>query len=165
LPRSSVAPVGATIFADENEDDDEMTIQVRYLSEEEIERDSVMLLAEYKETAGMPVKLPIPVADITTYHLALQLGFADLHKTLGIPMLRDQPDILGAIWVDEEIILIDRSLDPKDNPSMQGRYRFHAEVPKSLIFAKEGRFSASVFSTCLPDWNRRRNRESCRPAR
>jgi len=53
-----------------------MTIRVRYLSEEEIERDSVMLLAEY----------------------ALQLGFADLHKTLGIPMLGDQPDILGAIW-------------------------------------------------------------------
>jgi hypothetical protein len=101
-----------------------MTIQVRYLSEEEIEGDSVMLLAEYEETAGMPVKLPIPIADITTYHLALQLGFADLHKTLGIPMLRDQPDILGAIWVDKEIILIDRSLDPKDNPSMQGRYRF-----------------------------------------
>jgi Zn-dependent peptidase ImmA (M78 family) len=102
----------------------EMTIQVRYLSEEQIERDSVMLLAEYEETAGTPVKLPIPVADITTYHLALQLGFADLHKTFGIPMMRDQPDILGAIWVDKEIILIDRSLDPKDNPSIQGRYRF-----------------------------------------
>jgi hypothetical protein len=54
-----------------------------------------MLLAEYEETVGTPVKLPIPVADITSYHLALQLGFADLHKTLGIPMLRDQPDILG----------------------------------------------------------------------
>jgi Zn-dependent peptidase ImmA (M78 family) len=101
-----------------------MTILVRYLSEEEIERDSVVLLAEYEATAGTPVKLPIPVADITTYHLALQLGFADLHETLGIPMLRDQPDILGAIWIDKEIILIDRSLDPKDNPSMQGRYRF-----------------------------------------
>jgi Zn-dependent peptidase ImmA (M78 family) len=39
-------------------------------------------------------------------------------------MLRDQPDILGAIWVDKETVLIDRSLDPEQNPSMLGRYRF-----------------------------------------
>ncbi len=101
-----------------------MTIQVRYLSESEIEQDADLLLAEYEKTAGMLIKLPIPVADITTYHLALQLGFADLHKTLGIPMQRDQPDILGAIWIDKEIVLIDRSLDPNVNPSMLGRYRF-----------------------------------------
>jgi Zn-dependent peptidase ImmA (M78 family) len=66
----------------------------------------------------------VPVEDITTYHLALRLGFADLHETLRIPMLRDQPDILGAIWVDTETILIDRTLDPKKNPSMSGRYRY-----------------------------------------
>ncbi len=82
-----------------------MTIQVRYLSEDEIERDTELLLVEYEETAGEPVKLPIPVADITTSHLALRLGFADLHETLGIPMLRDQPDILGAIWIDKEAVL------------------------------------------------------------
>jgi Zn-dependent peptidase ImmA (M78 family) len=101
-----------------------MTIKVRYLSEDKIEQDAELLLAEYKETAGAPIKLPIPVADIATYHLALRLAFADLHQTLGVPMARDQPDILGAIWVHEETILIDRSLDPKENPSMLGRYRF-----------------------------------------
>ena len=92
-----------------------MIIKVRYLSEDEIEKNAELLLAEFAETAGGPIKLPVPVADITTYHLALQLGFADLHQTLGIPMLRDQPDILGAIWVDKEVVLIDRSLDPKEN--------------------------------------------------
>lgn len=101
-----------------------MTIQVRYLTEDEIERDAELLLAEYEETAGEPIKLPVPVEAITTYHLALQLGFADLHETLGIPMLREQPDILGAIWIDKEEVLIDQSLDPKKNPSMNGRYRF-----------------------------------------
>ncbi len=101
-----------------------MAIQVRHLSEHEIERDTELLLTEYEETAGEPVKLPIPVAEIITYHLALRLGFADLHETLGIPMLRDQPDILGAIWIDKEAVLIDQSLDPKKNPSMKGRYRF-----------------------------------------
>jgi Zn-dependent peptidase ImmA (M78 family) len=101
-----------------------VAINVRYLSEDEIEKEAELLLAEYAETAGGPIKLPVPVADITTYHLALRLGFADLHQVLGIPMLRDQPDILGAIWVDTEAVLIDHSLNPKDNPSMSGRYRF-----------------------------------------
>jgi hypothetical protein len=101
-----------------------MAIKVRYLSENEIEQDSELLLAEYEETAGARITLPVPVADITTYHLALQLGFADLHQTLGVPMLGDQPDILGAIWVDKATVLIDRSLDPKENPSMLWRYRF-----------------------------------------
>ena len=49
------------------EDDDEMAIQVRYPSENEIERDAEFMLAEYEETAGEPVKLPVPVAGITTY--------------------------------------------------------------------------------------------------
>ena len=52
-----------------------------------------------RETIGGPVKSPVPVDEITTYHLALRLELADLHKMFGIPMLRDQPDILGAIWV------------------------------------------------------------------
>ena len=39
-------------------------------------------------------------------------------------MLRDQPDILGAIWVDKELVLIDHTSTRKSNPSMLGRYRF-----------------------------------------
>ena len=101
-----------------------MAIQVRYLSEDEIEKEAELLLAEYVETTGAPIKLPVPINEITAYHLALRLDFADLHETLGIPMLRDQPDVLGAIWVDTETILIDRSLDPKKNLAMGGRYRF-----------------------------------------
>lgn len=101
-----------------------MAIKVKYLTEDEIERDAKLLLAEYEDTAGEPIKLPVPVSDITTYHLALRLGFDDLHKILNRPMLNGQPDILGAIWVDKELVLIDRRLDPKSNPSMLGRYRF-----------------------------------------
>jgi Zn-dependent peptidase ImmA (M78 family) len=99
-------------------------ITVRYLTEDEIERKAELVLAEHAETIGGPVKLPVPVDEITTYHLALRLGFADLHEMLRIPMLRDQPDVLGAIWVDTETVLIYDSLDPKKNPSMAGRYRF-----------------------------------------
>jgi hypothetical protein len=101
-----------------------MTIKVKYLSENEIEKDAELLLSEYEDTTGEPIKLPVPVTDITTYHLALRLGFGDLHQILRIPMLRGQPDILGAIWVEKELVLIDRHLDPENNPSMLGRYRY-----------------------------------------
>jgi hypothetical protein len=101
-----------------------MTIKVRYLPKDEIEKAAELLLAEYAETTDAAIKFPVPVDEITTYHLALRLGFADLHETLRIPMLRDQPDILGAIWVGTETIVIDRSLDPKNNPAMSGRCRF-----------------------------------------
>jgi Zn-dependent peptidase ImmA (M78 family) len=101
-----------------------MGIKVEYLTEDEIESDARLLLAEYGGTIGEPMKLPVPVDDITTYHLALRLGFDDLHKTLNRPMLRGQPDILGAIWVDKELVLIDQHLNPKINPSMLGRCRF-----------------------------------------
>ena len=101
-----------------------MTIKVKYLPEDEIEKDAELLLAKYEDMVGEPIKLPVPVTEITTYHLPLQLEFADLHEFFGIPMLRGQPDIFGAILVDQEIILIDRSLDPKTNPAMRGRYHF-----------------------------------------
>jgi hypothetical protein len=69
-----------------------MPISVRYLAEDEIEREAALLLAEYAETIGGPVKLPVPVAEITSYHLALRLDFADLHKELRHP---DAPRAAG----------------------------------------------------------------------
>lgn len=101
-----------------------MAIHVPYLPEDEIERDAELLLAEYEETAGAPPKLPIPIEEITIYHLALRFEIVDLHEMLGIRMKRGQPDILGMILMDSERVLIDQRLDPKRYPSMQGRYRF-----------------------------------------
>src|SRR5260370_18917764 len=101
-----------------------MAIKVKFLTEDEIEKDAELLLAEYEDTIGAQIKLQVAVDDITPSHLELRLGFDDLHKTLNRPMLRGQPDILGAIWVEKELVLIDRHLDPKSTPSILGRYRF-----------------------------------------
>src|SRR6476661_5759795 len=100
-------------------------LKVPFLSELEIEKDAEQLLAEYEETSGAAVDRKVPFADIATYHLALQLGFADLHEMLGVPRRSGElPDILGAIWFEKEIIAIDFSLDPERTPSRRGRYRF-----------------------------------------
>ena len=42
-----------------------MSIKVRYLSKDEIEREAELLLAQYAETIGGRVELPIPVDEIT----------------------------------------------------------------------------------------------------
>jgi hypothetical protein len=101
-----------------------MTINVKYLTEAAIEKEAEKLLSEYEETIGEPIELPVPVADIIESHLALRLGFADLHHTLDKPMLRCQPDILGAIFFEKELVLIDHHLDPKGDPYKVGRYHF-----------------------------------------
>ena len=60
------------------EDDDKMAIQVRFLSENKIEGNAEAMLADYEETAGEPVKSPLPVADITTYRTSTVHGPRDL---------------------------------------------------------------------------------------
>jgi hypothetical protein len=39
-----------------------MAIKVKYLSEDEIEKDAEMLLAEYEDTIGESIKLPVPIS-------------------------------------------------------------------------------------------------------
>jgi Zn-dependent peptidase ImmA (M78 family) len=99
-------------------------MRVRYLPEEAIERDAETLLAEYSSARDIVLQPPIPVEDIVEKHLRLRIGFDDLHKLLGVPQTGLQPDIFGAIWMDEREIVIHECLDPDEWPSIEGRYRF-----------------------------------------
>jgi hypothetical protein len=89
-------------------------INVKHLSKAAIEKEAELLLADYEDTIGGPIELPVPISDITTSHLALDLRFADL----------GQPDILGAIYILEELVLIHQHLDPGADPFKLGRYNF-----------------------------------------
>ena len=97
-----------------------------YLSEEAIERDAAALLAEYAQARGVVVAPPIPIEDIVEKHLKLGVEFDDTHRLFDLPRsgLGLEPDILGAIFFDDARIVIDESLDPEENPSKEGRYRF-----------------------------------------
>lgn len=101
-----------------------MTLTVEHRSRAAIERDARMLLLEYRETSGVRLELPVPLEDITRYHLALDLGFADLYDLVDSDEERYRGEILGAIFMGQERILIDSHLDPASNPSLIGRYRF-----------------------------------------
>jgi hypothetical protein len=101
---------------------------VPYLSDEKIERDSEALLAEFSSERNVVIAPPIPIEDIVEKHLKLGIEFDDTHRLFGVPRsgrgLGQGPDILGAIFLNERRIVIDESLDPDENPSMEGRFRF-----------------------------------------
>jgi hypothetical protein len=103
-----------------------MPKKVPYLQEEQIERDVAVLLAEYAQARNVVIAPPIPIEDIVEKHLKLGIEFDDMHRLLRVPRsgLGLDPDILGAIWFDDRRIVIDESLDPEENPSKEGRYRF-----------------------------------------
>jgi hypothetical protein len=103
-----------------------MTKKVPYLTGEQIERDAAALLAEFARARSVVIAPPIPIEDIVEKHLKLTIEFDDMHRLLDHPRsgFGLDPDILGAIWFDDRRIVIDESLDPEENPSKEGRYRF-----------------------------------------
>jgi Zn-dependent peptidase ImmA (M78 family) len=103
-----------------------MPMKVPYLSEERIERDAAVLLAEYERACGLRIDRVVPIEDIVEKHLKLRIDFDDMHRLSGIPRfgLGLEPDILGAMFFYERRIVIDEHLDPEEFPSKEGRYRF-----------------------------------------
>ena len=105
-----------------------MSVFVPYLAEKTIERDAEALLSEFAHARGLAIELPVPIEDIVEKHLKLCLEFDDTHRLFGVPRAgldRGQgPDILGAIFFDDRRIVIDESLDPEENPLVEGRFHF-----------------------------------------
>ena len=98
------------------------------MADEVIERDAVAMLSEFAQARGLVIEPLIPIEDIVEKHLKLGIEFDDTHRLFGVPrsgLDRGQgPDILGAIFFDDQRIVIDESLDAEENPSMEGRFRF-----------------------------------------
>src|SRR4051794_5612299 len=100
-----------------------MSRSVPNLSEEAIERDAAVLLAEFEHARG-PVVLQIPIEDIVEKHLRLSLEFDDLQGHFDEPRASEEgADIRGAISGVGRIV-IDESLDPDVYPSKESCYRF-----------------------------------------
>ena len=127
-----------------------MTLRVRYIADESIERDAEALLVQFAHARGVAIRAPIPIEDIIEKHLKLHVEFDDLHRRLEIPRggLGTEPDIFGAIWLETGEIIIDESLDPEVRPAIEGRYRFtlgheggHWRLHRPLVEANRGQES------------------------
>ncbi len=105
-----------------------MGINVAYLADEVIEKGAEALLAEYARVRGVSIDGSIPIDDIIEKHLKLGMEFDDTHRLFGVSRSGNglDPDVLGAIFFDQKLIVIDESLDPHTYPAKEGRYRYTA---------------------------------------
>jgi len=76
------------------------------------------LLGSYAARFGPDSSAAVPVDMIVESGLGLTLEMDDLSKRLG------GTDILGATWIQSKTVVIDQSLDPAENPRMEGRSNF-----------------------------------------
>ena len=111
-----------------------MNLKVPYLPDAAIEVSASALLAAYARREGSQIRPPVPVESILQDHLRLHLGFDDLRTRLRVP------DVLGALYMDSGEVVIDQTLDPDEQPSALGRFRFtlaheigHWELHRTLF--------------------------------
>ena len=86
-----------------------------WLTKKSIAAATAGVLADYEAKIKRRVQPPIPVENIIERGLSLKLGFTDLRKELKLD------DVLGATYVKEGMICVDRSLAENQN---EGRLCF-----------------------------------------
>ncbi len=91
---------------------------VSFISPEQMELEIHSLLAEYGSQHGQILEPPIPIDEITEIYLQLALDFVDTKELFGVD------GVFGALWVEDQRVGIDHSLEPESNPKMLGRYHF-----------------------------------------
>ena len=90
-------------------------MKIPWLTKNSIASAASGVLADYEAKTRRRVQPPIPVENIIERGLGLRLGFTDLRKTLKLD------DVLGATYVKEKMICVDRSLAENRN---EGRLCF-----------------------------------------
>src|SRR5688572_20589641 len=95
-----------------------MSINVRFMPDEEIEAEASTLLADYARKNRTVITVPALLLDDLLQHLGLRFEIYDLRKEL------ETPDVLGAIYLEQKLIRIDETLDPDVRPAMLGRFNF-----------------------------------------
>jgi Zn-dependent peptidase ImmA (M78 family) len=90
-------------------------IKIPWLPKKSIAAAAAGVITGYEEKIKRRVRPPIPVEKIIERGLSLELGFIDLRKKLKLD------DVLGATFVKERLICVDRSLAENQN---EGRLCF-----------------------------------------
>lgn len=106
-----------------------LPLKVPFLSDAQIESATRELLRRFARWKGEVPRPPIPVDAIAEGLLGLTLEIDDLRKRL------NKPDVLGATWLDDAVIVIDSSLEGNE-----GRFSFtlghelgHWELHRPLL--------------------------------
>ena len=65
---------------------------------------------------------PVPLDDEILYFLGSGSIWMTFMLDFGVPRIAGRVDILAALWIEEREIRVDESLDPVENPEVEGRY-------------------------------------------
>jgi hypothetical protein len=98
-----------------------MSIKVPFLTDSEIEAEANMLLKSFEKKFGTIQTPATPLDEIIENHLGLGFEIADL----------GHEGILGQLDIEENLIKINRVLDPHNDPRMEGRYNYTLAHEKS----------------------------------
>lgn len=90
-----------------------LPIKIPFRADAQIESATKELLRRYAIWRGQPPRPPIPVDTIVEHVLGLRFEVDDLRARL------DKPDVLGATWLDDGLVVIDSSLEGNE-----GRFSF-----------------------------------------
>jgi hypothetical protein len=81
---------------------------VRWFSKDEITFLVSELLEGFEQFVGRPIEPPLPVEEMIERYLGISMEYDDLKSIL------DLPDVLGATWIQERKIVIDKTLLDKE---------------------------------------------------
>jgi hypothetical protein len=65
-----------------------------------------------------------PIDEIAEFDLGLNIDFDNLRESFHFETSSSEDQILGAMVFSNRQIIVDETLDPVDNPAIEGRYRF-----------------------------------------
>jgi hypothetical protein len=127
--------------------------KLKFLPDKAFEDETILLLAEFGNKHCHVAAPPIPIDEIVELYLELNLQFLDMQELFGVD------DVHGALWVNERRVGIHRRLDPAENPSKLGRYRFtlaheagHWRLHRHLFLRKANQQSLLPESTPRPEY-------------
>lgn len=91
---------------------------VDFITSQQMDFEVQQLLTEFGNAHGQITQPPTPIDDIVELYLKLDFEIIDAKALFQVD------GVFGALWVEEQKIGIDQSLDPHENPQMLGRYHF-----------------------------------------
>lgn len=91
-----------------------MSIEVPYLSDEDIEAEANSVLRSFEAKYGIIQSVAVPLDEIIESHLGLTCEFADF----------GHPGILGELNIRKNHIRINHMLDPNVDPTKEGRFNY-----------------------------------------
>jgi len=120
---------------------------VDFITPQQMDFEVQQLMTEFGNAQRQIIEPPIPIDDIVELYLKLDFEIIDAKALFKVD------GVFGALWVEDQKIGIDQSLDPHEHPQMLGRYHFTLahEVGHWRLHRRKFQKRAVTQTSLLPD--------------